>query len=427
MDELDGIQMELETLLSSVALRYRALKAEYEYLEDRKHQKKSSDKDKEKASSPSISGVKRKREEKKTSASSSTRDARRYSQHAKHAKLKSNSSNSPAYSHHTDHSSADVVPYPNTSAGHSHANPKMILPKNDVPYKFWLSVEPYCIPITGEDIKMLDDLIDDYTEPLVPPVPELGPHYSIRWASEDLRDEQEAAKATKRSNSTSADVNDSPKKGNEKEKEKDKEKEKEKEKEKDKDKEKIMGHGVCGPLTQRLLSALLEDNSEMQSDVVGCSDAAGQDGSESCNENNPSSANRTQTSSIASLLKGGIDVENRLKKQLLDLGILDETDFEKDKEDEVLSEINRVRTELQAIAQYNRSELKLLRTAAKEEMKRLEVKRKIDRIDKEVRIFLTCLTKLLVVYILFSFADNRSSQTRACSQTKTSPTHKART
>lgn len=86
----------------------------------------------------------------------------------------------------------DAVPY-FQQANHTSTrdNPKMVLPKNDVPNKFWLSVEPYCMPITQEDIKLLDDLMADYSGPLVPPIPELGPHYSTQWATEDIKEEQD--------------------------------------------------------------------------------------------------------------------------------------------------------------------------------------------------------------------------------------------
>lgn len=50
----------------------------------------------------------------------------------------------------------------------------------------------------------------------------------------------------------------------------------------------------------------------------------------------------------------------------------------------MLNEIKRVRTELYAIAEYNQAELKALHAAAKQEMKRLEVKRKLDCVDQEV-------------------------------------------
>lgn len=396
MDELDAIQMELECLLSSVALRYRALKVEYDLLEDRKHQKKK-DADKEKANSPSVGGGKRKREDKKSSTSSS-KESSRYS-HTKHSKVKnSGSSNSPAHSqqqpidqqHTTNSSTNDHLPYTtlnvSTHSQHTSHHNKLLLPKNDVPNKFWLSVEPYCMPITHEDIKLLDDLIDEYTEPLVPAaIPELGAHYQIRWASEDLRDDTPKSSSKKASNAAAAAATSTPVTGataanasaNSTAAAH----------------EKMLGQGICGPLTQHLISALLDDSTEFaQNDIVsGCGDAAMvQDSNDSCTENNASTANRTKAASssaataIESLWKSGIDVEKRLKKELLDLGIFEPSDFAKDKDDEVLNEIKRVRTELQAIAEYNRDELKLLRAAAREEMKRLEVKRKLDRIDQEV-------------------------------------------
>lgn len=124
-----------------------------------------------------------------------------------------------------------------------------------------------------------------------------------------------------------------------------------------------------------------------QSELAASADgtAALTNDNDSCGENNASTANRSHSStSITSLLKSGVDVEKRLKKELIELGILDASDFAKDKEDEVLNEIKRVRTELYAIAEYNKNELKMLHTAAKEEMKRLEIKRKLDAVDQEL-------------------------------------------
>lgn len=361
MDELDSIQMELETLLSSVSLRYRALKVEFDYLEDRKHQKKNAEKDK--PSSPSTSG-KRKRDDKKSSSKDSSRhgssSGHSNNNHSKHSKIKTSSSHSPSHSQHTDASNMDG----NTSIGPTLPNKKLHLPKNDVPNKFWLSVEPYCMPITHEDIKLLDHLIDDYTEPLVPSMPELGTHFAVRWASDDLRQEQDGLNAKGKSNSSSINSGDVH--------------------------SKVIDEGITGPLTQRLVAALLEEDNDMQTNLSGggCNENATitQDSSDSCTENNASTANqRAQTNALTSLLKSGIDVEKRLKKELFDLGIFDAHDMVREKDDEVLNEIKRVRTELLAIAEYNRNELKLLRTAAKGEMKRLEVKRKLDRVDHEVR------------------------------------------
>lgn len=137
-------------------------------------------------------------------------------------------------------------------------------------------------------------------------------------------------------------------------------------------------------MTQRLLAALLEENLlNGRNDILGANYGANES-NDSCGENNSSSANRSSITPIASLLKNGIDVELRLKKELIELGILDISDFPKEKDDEVLSEIKRVRTELESIAEYNLNELKQLRVAAQEEMKRLEIKRKLDLVDQEV-------------------------------------------
>uniref|UniRef100_A0AAY4CBM0 Transcriptional adapter 3 n=1 Tax=Denticeps clupeoides TaxID=299321 RepID=A0AAY4CBM0_9TELE len=70
-------------------------------------------------------------------------------------------------------------------------------PKNDAPNRFWASVEPYCADITNEEIQVLEELLkppDDEAE--YHKIPALGKHYSQRWAQEDLLEEQrEGARA----------------------------------------------------------------------------------------------------------------------------------------------------------------------------------------------------------------------------------------
>lgn len=200
-DEMDAIQTELELLLSTVALRMRSLKSDYESLdrEDKKH-KKGSTTDKQ-PNSPSTSG-KRKRHD---GVKKSNKEAKLMIGSIKQSKIKNISSQSPAHSQHTD-DSMDAVPYYQSnhtaSARGDLPTSKLLVPKNDIPNKFWLSVEPYCMPITQEDLKLLDELIDEYSGPVVPPIPELGPHYTTQWTTEDLRDEQDNsnqnAKANKR-------------------------------------------------------------------------------------------------------------------------------------------------------------------------------------------------------------------------------------
>lgn len=134
------------------------------------------------------------------------------------------------------------------------------------------------------------------------------------------------------------------------------------------------GDNVTGPLTQRLVSALMEEN--LMPDNVTTSAENSNSGSD-----NTSSDFASNRSSLPPL-KNGICIERRVRKELIDQGILDPDDFPRD--DEILSEIKRVRTELSAIAEYNSNELKKLYTLAKDEMRRLELKRKLDSVDQEV-------------------------------------------
>lgn len=209
-EELDSIQLELEILLSTVALRYRSLKKGFASLDREEKSQKKIEK-----YTPGGQG-KRKRDDgiKKTAKEIKS------TQPAKIAKLKTNSTDSTDNLQLNTDDSLDATPSQSNSQSSSsgHPNSKVLVPKNDIPNKFWLSVEPYCMPITQEDIKLLDDMIEEYVEPLVPPIPDLGPHYTTRWATEDLRDEQDNsnpnAKANKRfTNASNADVNNILKKG----------------------------------------------------------------------------------------------------------------------------------------------------------------------------------------------------------------------
>merc|ERR1719384_1493893 len=68
---------------------------------------------------------------------------------------------------------------------------KPVLPKNETPNRFWAFVEPYCAPITQDDVKLLEDLIKghgDLSEYYR--IPKLGQHYTQRWAKEDLENER---------------------------------------------------------------------------------------------------------------------------------------------------------------------------------------------------------------------------------------------
>ncbi|XP_050067389.1 transcriptional adapter 3 [Anopheles maculipalpis] len=350
-EDLDTIQLELELLLSTVALRSRVLKAELETIDKADERRERKGKHLERA--PSSPGKRKRLEEKQKLRESA---GKLFGHQMKLSKIKHSSSlvpPSPAPSQNTD-DSMDAVPFlpQNHHLQHlSSDSTKPIVPKNDTPNKFWLSVEPYCMPISHEDLKLLDDLLEEYSGPLIPPIPELGPHYSTQWAADDIKEEQDGVANSVGSKSksktlTNGDVS---------------------------KKEKIMGEGITGPLTQRLVSALMEEN--LHPDC-------------SSNENSNSSSDVTHSNharSAVSLLKNGISIERRLRRELIEQGILDADDMPKSQQDdEILSEINRVRTELAVIAEYNSNEIRKLQSMAKDEMKRIEVKRKLDRVDQEI-------------------------------------------
>lgn len=42
--------------------------------------------------------------------------------------------------------------------------------------------------------------MEEYSGALVPPIPELGPHYSTQWAAEDLKEEQDNSNPNAKTN-----------------------------------------------------------------------------------------------------------------------------------------------------------------------------------------------------------------------------------
>lgn len=377
-DDLEAIQAELETLLSTVALRYRVLKSELESNDSRrtKHLDRAP-----------ISPDKRRRGVVGTSSSStitSSGKPRKFSANSplshpptKISKLK-NSSASPAPSQHTDDSS-DV----------SSHNPKHVYHRNDTPNKFWLSIEPFTVPISQEDIRLLDVLLEEYSGVLTPQIPELGPHYASQWGLEDIVVKEEVHQET---NSPSLGKRESANKSkssvvqngigsvvqqngaadvmrvlrNSKK----------------------MGEGITGPLTQRLVSALMEENLSLTDHHHGSAAATttSTENSNSSLENIPNNSNMVHTRSAANLLKNGIAAERRLRKELIEQGILEAiTQVEQPEDvDEVLTEIQKVRSDLMAIAEFNTTHLTTLKGVAHNELKRLEIKRKLDDVDHEI-------------------------------------------
>lgn len=151
---------------------------------------------------------------------------------------------------------------------------------------------------------------------------------------------------------------------------------------------KKMGEGITGPYTQRLVSALMEENM-IDGHSTATTTTTSTENSNSSLENIPNNSNMVHTRSAANLLKNGIAAERRIRKELIEQGILEAKDAVpqgavQEEVDEVLSEVHKVRSDLMAIAESNTNQLTMLKEVAVNELKRLEIKRKLDDVDHEI-------------------------------------------
>ncbi|KAI8034826.1 transcriptional adapter 3 [Drosophila gunungcola] len=414
-EDLDAVQLELEQMLSNVALRTRVLKTEYDSLDKDEKRQDRRKLDRVPGSPPCpasmLNGLLGIGSNSSTSlgsplgggggggASSSSQSKRKRDEptgvRKKHSSMtilkqqqgvagssaKHQAKNSPLAVHTDD--SMDYLP--NLVAANASGSvlphhqplpqlPKVAVPKNDTPNKFWLSVEPYCMPLTNEDLRLIDDLLEQYRGPLVPPVPTLGPHYSTVWAQEDMKALQPGGTRLKSQNASGM----------------------------LKKAEGMVEESITGPLTQRLVSALMEESlmtlPSEQAAVGEHSNSTTSSSNENTHSLSSSSANAAAAAASGNfrslaMMKHGVGIEQRLKKTLIENGLIDASEFAAQEDvDEVLLEIKRVTTEISSISQFNSEELKRLRSAASEEIKRIAIKRKLDTVDQEI---LECYKRML--------------------------------
>lgn len=195
-------------------------------------------------------------------------------------------------------------------------------PGNDLPNKFWASVEPYCADISTDDLKVLEDIINSVTEDSEYfKIPALGKHYTQVWAQEDLNEEQqEGSKTEKRRGALSSNYEnvDFEKKAssvdmaamsNDEE--------------------------TCpfGALTQRLISALVDENI-----------LAPMDESEICDSSKPTTLTDPVISGTMSkpfIMPHAKALENAIKDELVNLGLIESHSDEEDVDfdDEVISAV----------------------------------------------------------------------------------------
>lgn len=329
MDELDSLQLELESLLGNTALRIRYFQSEIESIDtnESKREKKG------KAAGKQLQyPVKRKFPDDKLVKTNSTK----LSNQPKVPKFKnlSNASSGGSHNYTNDVANSDNSVKLELS--------QFALPKNNIPYKFWSSVDPYCAPVTLDDIKFLESLLAQSSNTTLPPIPPLGRHYSEVWADEHLAEDQNASNPNKQKSSMSPEASNIRKKL-----------------------EKSNENMITGPLTQRLVSALMEENL-MNYEVPDIK--------------------VKQTTNTKSSYKNSLTLEKCLRKELVEQGILDPEDLPpltNPADDEILAEIKKCQTELTAVKKDNCRNLKHLIGLCKQEMIRLNLKKQLDQVDME--------------------------------------------
>ncbi|XP_001605876.1 transcriptional adapter 3-B [Nasonia vitripennis] len=333
MEDLDTLQLELEMLLSSVVVRSRMLQEEIASLsasEERRDRRSKSGKGlacidkklRDDGLKPKQVGVK----------SQSPLPAKLLKQRA------------------VGSAANQVVPNPHeivrVEGSKSDGHAKLLLPKNDTLNKFWASIDPYCADIMPDDIKLLEELIAKHSDiGEFKKIPPLGRHYSLMWAHNDLMQEEDAGNPNRDKKKGRSDISLLLSKAEKK------------------------ANGIAGPLTQRLVSALLEENVYV------------------ANNNTDSKLFRDGDPPVLRdlTIQNSMNLEMRMHKELVEQGILEPDSQKKNQDDdEIVAEIKRCQRELTALSSHNEMQLKRLLHLAQEESKRQALKRKIASVDNQV-------------------------------------------
>ncbi|KAK3594080.1 hypothetical protein CHS0354_040848 [Potamilus streckersoni] len=356
LEELDSVQSDLETLLAAAGKRLKLLENEIQILVNWQEKK-----DIKPLETP-ISG--------KRSKVADDRPSKKFKEEKSAGKVsggtpvgpgRPKSKNTTQLSQVSKVHDYDIVDSPTIDLSK--------LPKNSAVNRFWASVEPYCAEISNEDLKLLEDILksheDDSDFYKIPP---LGQHYAERWAEEDMFEEQkDGAKISDRRRGPNNNNNNSvlsPSEATTLLR---------------KAEQSNRDESPFGPLTQRLVSALIEENIMTPMDDAMAEIAGGKESVEEA----PAISPRALAKQLN--LGNPSHLEKRIKRELEEQGILDfEDKVEEDPNDEILLELRRKQQDLKAVSQHNIAITKRLYKLAKEDMARQEIKKKLQAADAEV-------------------------------------------
>ncbi|EDO41447.1 predicted protein [Nematostella vectensis] len=242
--------------------------------------------------------------------------------------------------------------------------------KTDAPNRFWSVVEPYCADLTQDDLKFLEDSLKaDDDEHEYCKIPSLGKHYSEKWAQEDLMDEQQEGiklQEKRRSSLSNASENKNDlaaavlKKA---------------------DTSAVQSEEDSCPfglLTQRLVSALIEEN------IIAPMDQSASTAAKSSETASTRSGGMTPRTPVKALhVPHTRTLEARIREELVFQGFIDE-DTGEDNDDEVLAELKRHQSELKTLIAKNKQAKQDLLKLAQEEMRRQELRHRSKIANAEV-------------------------------------------
>ncbi|KAF5288804.1 hypothetical protein FQA39_LY15232 [Lamprigera yunnana] len=305
MEDLDQLQQDFEKLLSTAARRRTLLKSEIECL----------DQDEEK------------------------RKCKKYKQQLP-LKYKNMDEKIKPKEERNDH----VVIKPNhncqvnkvvADSSLNREGPRVILPRNDIFENFWSSVEPFCGPVTKDDLSFLDELIRESSQEVNVNIPDLGNHYAADWDDQLLkrgRGRGISKKTKKQVKINISTVNHSKKNGLN-----------------------AMVDTFTAPLSQQFVASLLEEKQSPGFCV-----------------------------STSNHIRNRPCLRKRLKKEIKEEVLDDDAHMDSSKSDWVLSEIQKCMAELKTVQSRNFKELKALKFSAEQDLRRQKVRDSLQEVDEKV-------------------------------------------
>jgi len=381
-DELDTLQLELENLLSNVSKRMRLLESETQSLNNwpdngdvrtvlsgsKKDQSSSSSSSSSKSGGGKLSSVAdREAEISKLVASGSP---------GKRGKLASSVDEKPCKrSKGSPCPPASIPVAPAPPPPPPPPPPVPVVPQNETPNKFWTLIEPFCAEITNADTKFVEDAIksieqDDDWKTIIP---------GEQW-DDSRRNGEDADKLKGDSNGDSTSTTTKPLALQRAE---------------------IVDFENSdfglGPVTSLLVGALVstENSAECAADAL-------LHGGESLSGDSSISPNVL----AKNLGLGNMhQLERRIKRELFELGVLDEADMDgkdgthsgsgtptkqsakseaEEGVDEVTREMRRIQAELAQVSEQNLKTLNSLLKKAQDEMAKQELRKKLGHADNEV-------------------------------------------